>query len=282
MAAANLQDRILRFEPGVRLLVEIGLVVAIALICARLVWLAVAPQPAVAAYKERPLPTMMVGEAQRVEADLSLLVRSNPFEGAGVAAEVVEDAPETQLNLRMIGGFSATNGRAGSAYIIMPNNQQQRFVEGDEVLPGVVLKRVLSDRLILTRNGADEILFENDRSRGLSVIGDGSTPGEPRDVAPAPVSTRIDDPDVLLRLVALSEARSNGSVIGYRLEARSDLEGFQALGFQPGDVLIRVNGQAVGDIDIAEMVDAMGAYQEALLEIDRGGNAVQIILEFDE
>lgn len=282
MAAARLQDRILRLEPGLRFLVEVAVAVALALVCARLIWFAIAPQPAVAAYQERPLPTMIVSEAQRVDADLSLLVRSNPFQGAGLAVETVEDAPETQLNLKLIGLRADTGPDSGTATIILPNNQQEKFTEGEEVLPGVELKRVLSDRVMLNRNGTDEILRLNDRSGRLSVIGDGSTPAQPTDVAPAPVTARVADPDVLLRFVSLSQARSNGRMIGYRIEARGGLENLQSLGLQPGDVLTRVNGQNVADVDAAELIDTIGGYQEALLEIDRGGNAVQVILEFDE
>lgn len=283
MARPALQDRLMRFEPSLRLAVELGIVVCIGLLLARMIWLGLAPQAAVSTYIERPLPTMVSGDAQRLEADLSVLVRQNPFEGAGLASETVDDAPETQLNLRYLGGISAIgDGVSGSANIILPNNQQKRFVEGDEILPGVTLKRVLSDRVILNRNGADEVLRQNNRSGRFSVIGDGSVPGSPSDVAPAPVTTRVADPDVLLRALSFSEARSNGRIIGYRIAPRGDLDAFQALGFEAGDVLIRTNGRDIANVDTAELLESIGAYRQALLEIDRNGITVQVILEFDE
>ncbi|MEM1087817.1 MAG: type II secretion system protein N [Pseudomonadota bacterium] len=281
MALSDVRERLLRVEPVVRLAVEIALVVAIALIVARMIWLSASPEAAVADYRERPLPTMQAGRLQRVDADLSLLVRTNPFEGASVVAAIVDDVPDTQLNLRLIGLRADTGPDAGTATIILPSNQQQKFTEREEILPGVTLSRVLSDRVILNRNGVDEVLRLNNRSGRLSVIGDESTPAEIKSVEVAPTTVRLDGPEVLMGAVTLSEARSNGRVLGYRLEARGSLDQMREVGFQPGDVLLSVDGVSVANQDFDELLDRFGASREALLEIDRNGNPVQIIVEFD-
>ncbi|MEL8056189.1 MAG: type II secretion system protein N [Pseudomonadota bacterium] len=282
MTLSDMQDRFLKIEPGLRLVVEIALVIAIGAMLARMIWFAVAPKASVATYNERPLPTMQAAASERIEADLSLLVRTNPFEGAGSVTEIVQDAPDTQLNLKLIGLRADTGPNAGTATIILPSNQQQKFSEGDDVLPGVELKRVLSDRVILNRNGIDEILRLNNRSGRFSVIGDGSVSAESTNVAPAPVRIPLSDPTVLLSVVSLSEARANGRVLGYRLEARGGIDRFQSLGFQPGDVLLSVNGSSVANQDPSELIEQIGSSREAVLNIDRGGNPVEVIFELQE
>lgn len=284
MALSGFRDRLLKIEPGLRFGVEAGLVIALALIIARMIWLALAPQDAVAAYTERPLPTMATSAAQRIDADVSLLVRTNPFEGAGPLVVAEEDVVETQLNLRLIGLRADSGPGAGTATIILPNNQQQKFSEGEEILPGVSLKRVASDRVILSRNGLDEVLRLNNRSGRLSVIGGNEKAKERRADQPSiePVTTQISGPEALLAAISLSEARSNGRVLGYRVEPSGGLTRMQALGFQPGDILLRVNGEDVVDQEFGELLDTIGSYSEALLEIDRSGNQVQVILEIGE
>ncbi|MEM7493220.1 MAG: type II secretion system protein N [Pseudomonadota bacterium] len=290
MALSGFQSRLLKAEPGVRLAVETALIVALALVIARMIWLAVSPQDAVAAYTERPLPTMATEGVQRIEADVSLLVRSNPFEGTGSVAEIEEDVVETQLNLRLIGLRADTGPSAGTATIILPNNQQQKFAEGEEILPGVLLRRVASDRVILSRNGVDEVLRLNNRSGRLSVIGNIETveDAEPRlerraqQPPPAPATVQISGPEALLSAISLREARSNGRVLGYRIEPIGSLSRLQDLGFQAGDILVRVNGQSVVDQDFAEVFDTIGSYSEALLDIDRSGRAIQVIFEIGE
>ena len=282
MAQANLIDKVFSFETPVRLVIELALVTALAIMLARFVWLATAPQAAVAEYRERPMPTLAASHTVTTDADLTLLVRSNPFEGASTLADVAIDVPETQLNLVLDGLLMSTLDRNSSATIRTPNNQQKRFTIGDEILPGVTLERVLSDRVILNRNGVDETLLLGRRTAGLSVISDGSVPRTPVDVEQAPQSIEITGPDALLRNVLLSEARSEGRTIGYRIEARGDVADLQALGFQPGDVLKAVNGRDVALVDTDEMLGIMGTTSAALLEIDRGGQSVQVIIEFDK
>ena len=290
MALSGFQSRLLKTEPGVRFAVEVALIIALALIIARMIWLALSPQDAVATYTERPMPTMSTSGVQRIEADVSLLVRSNPFEGAGSVAEIDEDVVETQLNLRLIGLRADAGPAAGTATIILPNNQQQKFAEGEEILPGVMLKRVALDRVILSRNGVDEVLRLNNRSGRLSVIGgsetaEGAEPGLERraqQAAPAPAAIQISGPEALLSAISLSEARSNGRVLGYRIEPVGSLSALQDFGFQPGDILVSVNGQSVADQDFAEVFDTIGSYSEALLDIDRSGRAIQVIFEIGE
>ncbi|MEL7231477.1 MAG: hypothetical protein AAGJ85_03085, partial [Pseudomonadota bacterium] len=52
MALSDLQDRFMKIEPGIRLGVEIALVLGLGLVLARMVWLAVSPQASVAAYPD--------------------------------------------------------------------------------------------------------------------------------------------------------------------------------------------------------------------------------------
>ena len=279
-------EELRRFVQPVRVLVELGLVLLVAIIVARLIWLIVAPQASVSVLEQRPLPSPISSTAQTISADRSGLIRRNPF-ASGTVAEI-PDAPETQLNLFLAGVFMSTDSFGGTAQITTPDKQTSRFTIDSEVLPGVILQRVLSDRVILRRNGENETLMLGGRTGGLSVIGDGSQtrtsiPSQPSAAEPAPdLDGQIADPDVLLRTVQPTPVERNGRLYGYALSARGSAEVMAAAGLAPGDVLLEINGTSVSELDVNELANEIGNNNVAILRIERDGNLQTVRLKFDE
>ena len=155
-----------------RLCVELALVLILGVLVERLAWTFISPQASVAALDDRLLPAMIQRGTTTFAADRTVLIEANPFTSATSAA--IPDAPETSLNLKLVGVLMSTGEFGGSAQITTPDNRTSRFVTGDEILPNVALERILSDRVIITRNGETETLLLAGRSAGLSVIGDSS------------------------------------------------------------------------------------------------------------
>jgi len=269
----------------VRIGVEAILIALLAVMLARMAWLIIAPEASVAKLEQRSLPTLQRDVNQTISADRSLLLQLNPFETEFAA--LIPDAPETQLNLRLAGVIMSTDDFGGSAQITTPDNQTRRYVSGTEILPGVVVERVLSDRVILRRNGESETLMLGGRGEGLMVIGDGSqtTPpsGEPSASTPsAIIEGQVADTATLLRDVQLSPVERDGRLVGYALSSRGAVETMSAAGLAPGDVLLEINGTSVRELAVNELISEIGESQTAMLQVERGETVQTIRLGFDE
>lgn len=285
----NLPDSLARLHWPFRLFIELLLVALTAILFAKIIWLMLAPQAAVSNATQRPLPSPFIQSQASQVGDRSVLMATNPFEATGIV-EVIE-VPETQLNLRLAGLIMSTAEGGGSAQITTPDNRTQRFVTGDEVISGVVLEQIMSNRVILNRNGNNETLMLGGRGAGLSVISDGTlateVPREPNDASlagPAPelLEGRISDPGALFQSVRLAPVRRNDELYGYALNASGSQDTLKNASLQQGDILLEVNGARVSELDFSEVIDEVGQNQTAMLQIERAGNVQTVRLRFDE
>ncbi len=283
------QERLAHAEPMGRLVAECLLVVLLAFALARVVWLVAAPSQNVAKFVERPLPKMLgmaSGDTGMVQADRSLLVKFNPF--ISDAPEFEPDAPETTLNLQLAGLRMTIEGPGSSAVIVTPNGMSGSYIVGDEVLPGVRLEHIRSDRVIISRDGVSETVMLSGRGDGLSVISDGAQvpPADATDnvetVPTGPVEGFVTDPGALFQLVSARPEERSGRLYGYRLVQIGTDEALAAAGLKNGDVLLEVNGTPVDRIKVNELIDEIGEDQVANLLIERNGNTQSVRLRFKE
>jgi general secretion pathway protein C len=289
-------ERISAVERPIRLAVELSLVVVLALFGARLVWVIASPSDSVAKYTERPLPSPMRGTSSTlaISTDRSVLISENPFD-QGESELIVQDVPETSLNLQLDGlRMSTEGGGAGNAIIRTPNGIGTNYRLGDQILPGVTLQRILSDRVIINRDGADETLMLGGRGAGLSVISDDSqiiTDGGTAETAigtnaesqkAAEVAGRLTGPDQLFGAINAGPVMTNGSLIGYRLNPIGSADIMRQAGLEPGDVLLQINGTSVVNLDMTDVIDRISAVQTAVLEVNRNGSQRTVRLSFGE
>lgn len=291
--ALKIPESVMRALGPFRLLIECALVILVAISIAKLIWLIVAPQASVAELPTRPLPSPVTQVKTTVTADRTLLVKENPF-AVEVSVEEIA-APETQLNLRLAGLIMSTAEGGGSAQITTPDNRTSRFTIGDEVIPGVELERILSDRVILSRNGESETLLFGDRGQGLSVITDGSQTepqpdastafppsGAPTTLVDTPLDGIVKNPDILFQNFSLAPVQFAGGDAGFVISATGTQDIITASGLQQGDVLLEVNGTNVSELDITDLIDEVGASQLAVLSIERDGVRRSLRLRFEE
>ncbi|MDJ0920796.1 MAG: type II secretion system protein N [Henriciella sp.] len=277
---------------------EIIFAVLLAVLLARLIWMVAAPAGSAGTLQPRPLPAMLNGSdvSRSVAADRSLLVRLNPF--ATDRVEAIPEVPETQLNLQLVGLLMSTEGPLGSAIIQTPDGQSGRYAPGEEILPGVTLDRVLSDRVILIRNGVSETLMRNGRGAGLSVIGDGNQVStatragslDTVDAQEAGTSSasrvsaegRIANSEAFLRDVAMSPVERDDRLFGYAFNSRGSEQSLTEAGLEAGDILLGVNGNSIEGTSIAELVRQLGDSESAILLIERNGTTQTLRLDFEE
>ncbi len=294
-AAQTALERLSAVERPVRLVVELVLVAVLALLAARLVWVIASPSKSVAKYTDRPLPAPMraASTSLAISTDRSVLVTQNPFDQGNVEI-IVDDVPETSLNLHLDGLRMATDSNeSGNAIIRTPDGIGQNFGIGDEILAGVTLKRILSDRVIINRDGADETLMLGGRGAGLSVISDDSQTAPPadRDIAPANdasasepavIEGQLAGPDVLFGAINAGPVMVGNTVTGYRLNPIGSADIMRQAGLEPGDVLLQINGTSVANLDMNDVIGRISAIETAELQINRNGSPRTVRLKFGE
>lgn len=277
-------SRLAAMNGSFRLIVEVIMVVILALVSSRLVWLIAYPSGAVADFVDRPLPAPIASTSGgiSVSVDRTIILQNNPF-ASDVEDEVIVTAPETSLNLQLDGlRMSNVADVSGNAIIRTPNGQSENYQIGDEIIAGVTLERILSDRVIINRDGANETLMLGGRQAGLSVIGDESMVTSPvanldqaSATASAPdlpeIAGRIVGPEILFTSMRAEPARTERGATGYRLLARGDAALMRDAGFEPGDILLQFNNTSVTDTDLEELFDRFGQVQSATLLIERDG-----------
>ncbi len=282
----NLLYTLAQLQGRARFVVEITLVIGLALMIAQSGWLVIAPAERVAVQTQRPLPSPLYGADTSIRGDRTSLVKTNPF--VSEAPRVVIEAPETQLNLRLLGARMSTGPDGGSAQITTPDNQTARYEPGQEILDGVVLERILADRVIIRRGGEAEVLMRVGRTSGLSVIGNvgqtvDETDPEIGQVQPLPESDgRMSDPQNLLSTVRLMPDRRDGRVRGYKMTLIGSEETLTRAGLRRDDILLDVNGIPVKDIDFSEILESMKSDEMAILGIERNGAEQTVRIRFNQ
>jgi len=236
---------------------ELAMIALVAVLAARLVWAVLTPVTPLGdwAKSERVAPV----ELSRF-LGFDPFFRNQPARGAPVV---------TSLQLVLFGIRMNEASGGGSAIIEVPGDGQQSFAVGDEIMPGVTLKAVAYDHVIIARGGADEQLYVAQSESG--------------DRAPIPTVDASGAPGVstIAGAVTAAPRNENGLVTGVTIQPGDDTVAFAATGLQAGDVLLRVNGERVRALeDIATAVAANAGQGPIQMDIERGGQRITISREF--
>lgn len=201
--------------------------------------------------------------------DWSLFGTWEDQQGGGGNGDQPVDAPETRLQLKLLGVFqTGEEGQSPGAIIAEQGNNGELYRVGDRVPGNARLEQVHADRVILRRQGQLETLkLESpsldggvqsvDRSGGQQRPGgreDDSNPGRSRDQDDgAAMSGDVEEQrQRIIRGLGL-ESSDQGYVIGESAPAQL----LDRVGLKPGDVVVSVNGHDVGQkkADLAALQD---------------------------
>lgn len=245
---------------------ELLLLVLIAVQTARLIWVLLAPLGPVGDWRS--------ASAQSPRADGAVLAAFDPFFRLSASGPAVV----TSLNLKLTGVTEDRATGRGSAIIQLPDGRQLSFAVGEEIMPGVTLAAVAFDNVTINRGGAQEQLFL-DQSQPAPVAGvdaTGTTPVPPgtqpqvvTPQGPAPAAGPLSN--VIDLMPRLAGGGVNGVIVA---PGRDGGRAFSAAGFQPGDVIISVNGQRVTSLEQARA--AMGSGGTVSVMVERGGRGVPL------
>lgn len=215
-------------------------------------------------------------------------------------------APATTLSLILRGTFAGSDPGNGIAVIADSGNGERAFRAGDDVLPGVRLKAVHPDHVVLGHDGVEETLaLTRDsnlapadvlrptpakvRSRTpAAAIDAGARPGA-TETASAGVDIKAPpdwqqtvehlrrNPAELMQRVQVVPVMDGNRISGMRLAATSDTALIRQIGLQPGDIVTAVDGRAVDSLASGQQIMAsLGNAGSVRVTVLRGGQQTEI------
>lgn len=247
--------------------VELALLALVAVQMARIVWTVLTPIGLFGDWRPRQAAVPSAEVRRTLFAGFDPFFRSGVAEGAG--AQVV-----TALDLKLFGIRINEGAGSGSAIIATPDGMQASFAPGDEVLPGVLLKSVAFDHVVLDRGGSAETLYLDQSDAAPIALPDGAGPPS----APAAGGGELTPNDVR-REIGFSPRTDGGRVTGILVSSNGTGEAFQAAGFRAGDVIVQVNGRSISSAgDVQALMAQLTPGSRLSLQVERGGNVVPIAM----
>lgn len=216
------------------------------------------------------------------------------------------DAPVTRLKLKLRGVYAASDEQMAGA-MIEAQNKQEVYRIGSK-LPGAAglkLHKIMSDRVIMSRNGKFETLLIEDFGQGGSIgtsirnrnlnssipdrstddinsSEDSNTIDKRNDAALASeinkLRGKLTDPQSLSELVAVSPAMEGDEFQGFRLTPGKNRALFGRLGLRRNDVVTQVNGISLDDPTSAfSLMEQIRTADDITLTVKRGDREMNIM-----
>lgn len=262
-------------------LVNLLLVVLIAFTLARLVW-TLLPTPESARWRPAPVapPTAAPTPGQGT-VNVEQLLSANLFGSyqATPATTDLNNAPDTRLNLTLLGILSGRGTDDSRALIADGSGEEKPYAVGDDIAGGATLEAIFPDRVVLMRNGRAETLRLNkdQPSSGVAAAEAPAAAGAGIDSGAAATLASVrdqvmQDPSRASEYIRVQPASANGQMRGYRVYPGRDRELFSSVGLRPGDVVTAVNGIELDNAQKAlQMLNDLSRASSFTLTVDRGG-----------
>jgi len=274
-------------------LVEWLLLALLAIQLARLAWAILTPVGSFGDWRGRQAVIPAPAARQALFATFDPFYRTT---GGAQPSSVV-----TSLALTLYGTRVNEGTGIGSAIIETPDGVQNSFAVGDEIMPGVLLKDVAFDHVVIDRSGASETIYldqsvaapvadpaapdaqnpANPQSSAPPIQQGGGRP-QPADVTPPAASQGQPprrDPGIgaIKSDIGFTPRTQGGKVTGLVLSKRGPA--FHSAGFQPGDIISQVNGRPISSAaDLQALQAQLVPGARISLSVERGASVVPIAL----
>lgn len=248
-------------------LTELLLLTLLAVQCARLFWAVVTPIGPLGDWRPAAGPDLARARA----------VLSSGFDPFFRLGQAQGPAVVTSLQLKLFGvRVDEATGR-GSAIIAGPDNVQTSYAVGEAIQPGVTLKAVGFDNVVIGRGGAEETLYLDQSIAAPNVAPPPAAANTGLLSAPAGVTSAPDT--ITLAEVQgnlnLAPRQSGGRVTG--LTPRGDAAFLARLGLRPGDVIVQVGGRPIASVqDFQSAVAGLPRGSNLSISVERGAQVVPI------
>lgn len=216
--------------------------------------------------------------------------REDPVDLAAVARLFGAEAPDTANSsvagsLKLKGVVAPTPEGPASAIFSTGSGRDISIFIGNEVQPGVKLVEVMPDHVIVTRGG---VRGRIDLEKPRSTLAKSQTPGA-RTIGFRLNVARTGSGNFALSRKELDDALRDPNQLSYlgqiavppgggvRLESAPSGSLAQKLGLQQGDLIKKVNGQAVASPgDLARLYQQFATMSLIQAEVQRGSSTVQL------
>jgi general secretion pathway protein C len=224
-------------------------------------------------------PPAVATVSRAAEASVDLSVASRLFGGSAASSGTASSTS----GLRLKGVVAPTPGVAASAIFSTGSGRDVSIFVGAEVQPGVKLAEVHADHVIVARAGIDERI-DLEARKAAAVSGQPArmvgfklnvarTGANSYSMSRKELDDALRDPNQLNYLGQIGMPPGGG----VRMEQAPPGSLAQKLGLQPGDVIKKVNGQAVASTgDLARLYTQFNTLSSIQAEIQRGGSTVQL------
>ena len=228
-----------------------------------------------------PSPGMMAAasRAQRTPFDIAAVTNTHLFGVAPVAASNGANAPQTSMPLVLTGVVAANDPRDGLAILGPSVAATKVYAVGDNIPGGARLHSVLSDHVLLERDGHLEALALPHQLAGNSP---------PPSISAAPTAPVLDrmrelvsrDPGIIADIMRPEPVFAGGKQQGFRVYPGRDRDAFVRLGLRPGDLVTAIDGTPLDDPSRGEQIlSTLGASGEAHVTILRNGQQQNLTLD---
>ncbi len=286
---------VLRWQNPLSLIITLGCLTMAGWMFGQLIWLIPAQNSVSMPWSPQPV----VRQASAPTTDITALQAShlfgvyNPQAAPVVAPPVQVDAPQTRLNLTLV-GVVASNDDAFSLAVIANRGQQATYGLNEQIEgTRVTLKAVFADRVIIDNAGRDETLmldgvdYEQLTIQSPASQLENSAVNESmsrRDVESKLSAIRSairQNPREIFQYVSLSQVKQDEQIIGYRVSAGRDPALFEAVGLQNGDIAVQLNGLDLTESSaMTQIFQAVNDLTELNLTVDRDGQQYDIYIQF--
>jgi len=284
----------------------------IAFLCAQITWLGLAETDHNANLTLNNISSVSIVPKEKVQVKaIQALNLFGAFSQQKVnrVEEVVEDAPETRLQLILTGVVASTN-KATAAAVIESAGKQETYSIGENIKgTRAVLEDVFHDRVLLeVSGGLETLMFEGlIFDKNIKVIKPGynqpavtqPTKNTSQNFSPTNIVDQRDnkrlaqvtkslrtelasDPGNITDYLKISPKRENGKITGYQLMPAKDPTFFQSAGLRSGDVAVQMNGfDLTAPQEAAQALQSLKEQREVSLLLDRNGDITEILFSID-
>ncbi|HWR93109.1 MAG TPA: type II secretion system protein N, partial [Desulfobacterales bacterium] len=189
-------------------------------------------------------------------------------EKGGDAALDLEKLKQTELKVKLLGTTAGEAETASAAFIEDQKTREHRMYRTGDMLQDALIKRILRERVVLTRNGKDEVLIQEEPG----VVKAGVPGAAPRaDAGPMPglppaepvqqvsvkeeqITKAMESIGDLMTQATFRPHIEDGQPAGISISGIKPNAIFRKLRLRNGDVITGVNDQSIASVEDAMKV----------------------------
>ena len=197
-------------------------------------------------------------------------------DGPTTQMQIVQDAPETTLNLVLTGMISGPNG---IAILKKSDEKQKSYKVGELIYPGVVLQSVQKNYIIIDVDGKiQRLTFNREEITGLSYRNDDLKSNKGLNKESLVTRSSDFDVDLLFQNLSLRRVSEAGKLRGYSIKQNQPNMDLTKLGFLKEDIITAIDGVDItsGSPNFIKLFEQSRKSGNVVMTIIRNGKTKKI------